>query len=211
MIWFTSDTHFGHENVLKFTDRPWETIWQMNDAIVDSINGRVAVDDELYILGDFSFKMTAQDAYPFASGSPAGASTSSRETTTRTGPSRRSRTFTVEPPICVLKIDGQKIVLSHYPMADWQGMNHGSWHLHGHIHSSGGAYNEFNRKQGLLRYDVGCDANGHSPVSLDELREWFAGVDEPCGRVKWPWWVNETGDRQVERELAAYKREEVIR
>lgn len=63
MIWFTSDTHFGHENVLKFTDRPWETIWQMNDAIVDSINGRVAVNDELYILGDFSFKMTAQDAY----------------------------------------------------------------------------------------------------------------------------------------------------
>lgn len=63
MIWFTSDTHFGHENVLKFTDRPWETIWQMNDAIVDNINGKVAVDDELYILGDFSFKMTAQDAY----------------------------------------------------------------------------------------------------------------------------------------------------
>ena len=86
MIWFTSDTHFGHENVLKFTDRPWETIWQMNDAIVDSINGRVAVDDE--------------------------------------------------------------------------------------------------------------------------LREWFSGVDEPCDRVKWPWWVNETGDRQVERELAAYKRKE---
>lgn len=39
MIWFTSDTHFGHENVLKFTDRPWETIWQMNDAIVDNSNG----------------------------------------------------------------------------------------------------------------------------------------------------------------------------
>ena len=140
MIWFTSDTHFGHENVLKFTDRPWETIWQMNDAIVDSINGRVAVDDELYILGDFSFKMTAQDAYAlrkriacrrihlipgnhdkdWAQPAVAGA-------------------FTVEPPICVLKIDGQKIVLSHYPMADWQGMGHGSWHLHGHIHSGGGA------------------------------------------------------------------------
>ncbi len=38
MIWFTSDTHFGHENVLKFTDRPWGTIQQMNSAIVDSIN-----------------------------------------------------------------------------------------------------------------------------------------------------------------------------
>lgn len=90
MIWFTSDTHFGHENVLKFTDRPWETIWQMNAAIVDNINGRAAVDDELYILGDFSFKMTAQDAYELRKRIAADVSTSSRETTTRTGPSRRS-------------------------------------------------------------------------------------------------------------------------
>lgn len=184
----------------------------MNDAIVDNINGKVAVDDELYILGDFSFKMTAQDAYGLRK------RIACRRIHLVPGNHDKDWTqpavagaFTVEPPICVLKIDGQKIVLSHYPMADWQGMSHGSWHLHGHIHSSGGAYNEFNRKQGLLRYDVGCDANGHSPVSLDELREWFAGVDEPCGRVKWPWWVNETDDRQVERELAAYKREEVIR
>ena len=102
-------------------------------------------------------------------------------------------------------------MLSHYPMADWQGMNHGSWHLHGHIHSSGDAYNEFNRKQGLLRYDVGVDANDYAPVSLDELKEWFAEVDEPCGRVKWPWWVNETGDRQIERELESYKREVTVR
>lgn len=164
MIWFTSDTHFGHENVLKFTDRPWETIWQMNDAIVDNINGKVAVDDELYILGDFSFKMTAQDAYGLRK------RIACRRIHLVPGNHDKDWTqpavagaFTVEPPICVLKIDGQKIVLSHYPMADWQGMSHGSWHLHGHIHSSGGAYNEFNRKQGLLRYDVGCDANGHSP------------------------------------------------
>ena len=59
MIWYTSDTHFGHENVLKFTDRPWETIQQMNSVIVANINARVGMNDELYILGDFSFKMTA--------------------------------------------------------------------------------------------------------------------------------------------------------
>ena len=111
----------------------------------------------------------------------------------------------------MLKIDRQKIVLSHYPMTDWQGMSHGGWHLHGHIHSCGSAYNEFNRKQGLLRYDVGVDANGYAPVSLDELRFWFAQVDEPVHCVKWPWWANATGDEQVERELEAYKREEVIR
>ena len=155
MIWFTSDTHFGHENVLKFTDRPWETIQQMNSVIVANINARVGMNDELYILGDFSFKMTAQDAYGLR-----------KKITCKkvhlvpgnhdkdwTQPAV-SRAFITEPPICVLKIDGQKIVMSHFPMADWQSMSHGSWHLHGHIHSSGGAYNEFNRKQGLLRYDV---------------------------------------------------------
>lgn len=129
MIWFTSDTHFGHENVLKFTDRPWETIWQMNDAIVDSINGRVAVDDELYILGDFSFKMTAQDAYGLRK------RIACRRIHLVPGNHDKDWTqpavagaFTVEPPICVLKIDGQKIVLSHYPMADWQYRKEGrSW------------------------------------------------------------------------------------
>lgn len=104
MIWFTSDTHFGHENVLKFTDRPWETIWQMNDAIVDNINGRVAVDDELYILGDFSFKMTAQDAYGLRK------RIACRRIHLVPGNHDKDWTqpavagaFTVEPPICVLQ------------------------------------------------------------------------------------------------------------
>ena len=44
--------------MLRLADRPWSTVAQMNDAMVASINGKVAVDDELYILGDFSFKMT---------------------------------------------------------------------------------------------------------------------------------------------------------
>ena len=63
MIWFTSDTHFGHENMLRLSDRPWSTVAQMNDAMVANINSKVAADDELYILGDFSFKMTVQDAH----------------------------------------------------------------------------------------------------------------------------------------------------
>ena len=63
MIWFTSDTHFGHENMLRFCGRPWPTVAQMNDAMVANINSKVAADDELYILGDFSFKMTVQDAH----------------------------------------------------------------------------------------------------------------------------------------------------
>lgn len=87
---------------------------------------------------------------------------------------------------------------------DWQGMSHGSIHLHGHIHSRGMQYNELNRMQGLYRYDVGVDANGFRPVSLDEVLAWFEGV--PCsGRVDWRNWVNETGSKAVSRKLAGCK------
>lgn len=206
MIFFTSDTHFGHARVLEFTDRPYEAVGQMNDSLVDAVNSRVGEDDELYILGDYSFKMTVADAYGLRK------KIACKRVHLVPGNHDKDWTqpavadaFIVEPTIRVLKVDGLKIVMSHYPMADWQGMSHGSWHLHGHIHSAGGAYNAFNREQGLLRYDVGVDANAYAPVSLDELREWFADVPEPRRRVRCPWWVNQTGDERVERELGAYR------
>ena len=197
MIWFTSDTHFGHANVLNFTDRRWETVEQMASALIGAINARVAPADELYILGDFSFKMTAREA----------AALRDRIVCRKVHlvPGNHDKdwthkdvagTFIVEPPIVRLNIHGQKIVLSHYPLRDWQSLSHGSWRLHGHIHSPGALSNELNRAQGLARYDVGVDANGYAPVSLDGLRTWFEGVETPS-RVRWWDWVNGTDDPGV--------------
>lgn len=106
MIWFTSDTHFGHENMLRLSDRPWSTVAQMNDAMVANINSKVAADDELYILGDFSFKMTVQDAHELRK------SIACRRVHLLLGNHDKDWTqpavadaFIVEPPICVLRID----------------------------------------------------------------------------------------------------------
>ncbi len=201
MIWFTSDLHFGHARVLEFANRPWETLEEMHGALVDNINAAVAPDDDLYVLGDFSFKATREGVVAIR-----------RRIACRCVhlvPGNHDRdwtvpefagTFVVEPPIKVIKDGTQKIVLSHYTLADWQAMGHGSWHLHGHIHSPRGLYNELNLRQGILRYDVGVDANAYAPVSLDELREWFDGI-EHVGRVRWWDWVNQTGDVGVEEDL----------
>lgn len=62
MIWFTSDTHFGHERILEFTNRPFGSIHEMNDALIANINEKVKPEDELYVLGDYSFKMTVIEA-----------------------------------------------------------------------------------------------------------------------------------------------------
>jgi len=54
-IWFTSDLHFNHENILSFSNktRPWHTVKEMNEALITSWNGVVKHDDTVYVLGDF--------------------------------------------------------------------------------------------------------------------------------------------------------------
>lgn len=74
---FTSDQHFGHANILKFEaekrvdayGRTFKTVDQMNDFLVDCWNADVGEDDEVYCLGDFSFKLhTIREVLPFLNG-----------------------------------------------------------------------------------------------------------------------------------------------
>ena len=178
MIWFTSDLHLGHAKAVEFTGRPFSDVDAMNEALVDRINARVASDDVLYILGDFSFKITREQAAAWRRRIAC--------RNVRLVPGNHDKdwtqpdaagTFVVEPLICTVKVDGgRKLILSHYPLMDWPSLSHGSIHLHGHIHASR-AYNEWCRAQRLLRYDVGVDANGYEPVSLDHVLAWFKGVE----------------------------------
>lgn len=55
-FWFTADTHFGHENIIKYADRPFKTLKEMDDKIVDRFNERIKSDDTVFFLGDFCFK-----------------------------------------------------------------------------------------------------------------------------------------------------------
>ena len=48
--WFSADFHFYHNNIIKYCDRPFETIWDMHDAIVSGMNASVRPNDDLFIL-----------------------------------------------------------------------------------------------------------------------------------------------------------------
>lgn len=185
MIWFTSDLHLGHRAVLGFCSRPWETVEQMDAALVASINERVGPRDDLYVLGDFSYRVGVEEAMRLRE------AISCRNVHLVPGNHDRSwdapgreGTFVVEPLIAQLKLPGgRKLVLSHYPLMSWPSMGYGAIHLHGHIHADQ-SYNEWCRSQGVLRYDVGVDANGYAPVSLAQVLAYFGGV-EHRPRVCW--------------------------
>ena len=62
MMWFTADLHLGDTNILHDMDRPFGSVEEMNRKVIDAINECVAVDDRLYILGDFTYRLPLAEA-----------------------------------------------------------------------------------------------------------------------------------------------------
>ena len=198
MIWFTADTHFGHTNILGGGQRPFDSIDQMNARLISAINDRVSCRDTLYILGDFSYRTTVAESLRLrerincqhirlirgnhdkdwgmlepAPREAAKGKKRSAPASPAAGPFEAVLDYAeLKPGEC----HGTRMVLSHYPMLSWNGKRRGSIQLHGHIHADR-RYNERNRERGILRYDVGVDANGYAPVSRDEILEFFRGVE----------------------------------
>ena len=54
-VYFTSDTHFGHENIIKWCRRPYSSVEEMNEKLIENWNSVVGPDDIVFHLGDFAF------------------------------------------------------------------------------------------------------------------------------------------------------------
>ena len=62
MIYFTSDLHFGHENVIRFNNRPFRDEREMSRVLITNYNSIVRPDDTVYLLGDLAYKIGADQA-----------------------------------------------------------------------------------------------------------------------------------------------------
>lgn len=61
-VFFTADMHFGHENVISFDKRPFETVEEMDEELIRRWNAKVGKDDLVYVLGDMIWKTRNGDA-----------------------------------------------------------------------------------------------------------------------------------------------------
>lgn len=63
MNFFTSDTHFGHKNVIEYCKRPFATVEEMDEELIRRWNAVVGENDQVFHLGDFAFcgKMRARE------------------------------------------------------------------------------------------------------------------------------------------------------
>lgn len=68
MNWFTADIHFWHYNVIKYCNRPWKTVEEMNQAIIENFNALVKPEDNVYCVGDFSMSLRGAEMRKYLNG-----------------------------------------------------------------------------------------------------------------------------------------------
>ncbi|MBR1376040.1 MAG: metallophosphoesterase family protein [Cardiobacteriaceae bacterium] len=135
-IFFTADTHFFHQAIIKHCDRPFHNAEEMNEAMIALWNKQVKKGDLVYHLGDVSFGGLAQTYRLLAelNGKICLIAGNHDDEIIR-DPYIRER-FEWIKTYEEIQIDKQKLVLFHYPLAQWRNAQRGWWHIYGHTHGS---------------------------------------------------------------------------
>lgn len=172
MIYFTADLHFGHKNIIRAARRPFETAEEMDTALIKNWNDRVATDDAVYILGDLTMRgpQYAMQILHQLNGIKYFVRGNHDGFVDRLSFDRSLFQWVKQYHKLIYR--GRQFILFHYPIVEWDQAHHGSFHVHGHQHNVP-SYNLKNTACGMRRYDVGVDANGMTPVSIEEIISFF--------------------------------------
>ena len=139
-------THFGHEKIIFKADRPFSSLEEMDETMIENWNKMVRRQDTVWHLGDFCFG--GRNYYMDRLNGNIMAVRGNHDPKSWGDLMR------------VIKRFGHKITLCHYPMESWNGSYHGTPHFHAHTHSP-----SFN--SGPRRGNVCVEAIGYRPIPLE--------------------------------------------
>ena len=201
MVYVTSDYHIGHQNILKFCDRPFRDLDHMHNVLVNNYNATVGEDDVCYFLGDMGLK---RDVVKPVMDRLHGTKVLILGNHDKNPTYMYNSGFDVVLHGATLYHQNLKITLGHCPLLGyhredlseypeqgtwWYGDNRKKFipfictvddqdiHAHGHIHSPGDGKSE---KICGKQFDVGVDANGMRPLSLDEMIKQWRAFHKKC-------------------------------
>lgn len=187
-VWFTSDLHYFHDNVIKYSYRP-TTKEQQTEWITKQMNDNIGEDDIVYHLGDFTFSgpkniekvrevlKQLKGHWRFILGNHD--NESMLRELIKEFPQHEVLGHYQE-----IKYNKTKFVLCHFPFKTWNCSSHGSVNIHGHCHgelTKRHFKNKFvrnlatmfgfdKRKQPINQIDVGIDSiDGFKPIEIDDL------------------------------------------
>ena len=176
-LFFTSDLHLFHKNIIDFCDRPFYDVEDMNKTIIQKWNGIIDEDSIIFVLGDMFFtssidKITnvmdqLNGEIHLIMGNHDYQNKLDRDVIkTMFASVHDLYEVYVEDP----DIGRQGLVLCHYPLLTWNNKMRGYWNLHGHIHSGPKSDATEQGLHLLGHYDVGVDNNSYYPVSYYDVK-----------------------------------------
>jgi len=198
-LWFTSDTHYNHSNICRATTRwtdadsvtrDFASLEKMNEELVYWINRRVAQDDILIHLGDWSFggfesiqtfrdRIVCQNIHLVLGNHDHHIQNNKDNIQSIFSSVNQYLDLDVSWWIAGKKKEHARFICMHYPIASWNGMNDGAVHLHGHVHLP-----KHLRMAAGKAMDVGVDGNDLEPIEMDDIL--IKMVSRPIDKLSLP-------------------------
>lgn len=195
-VFFTSDLHFGHENVIKFDERPFASVEEMDAELIRRWNAKVGKGDLVYVLGDMIWKTRTADAETLIK-SLNGQIILIKGNHDRFLHSAANKNALAGvkdyDDISVTLEDGTKrrVILFHHYIPFYIGYRHGAIHLYGHSHTTDECFQEELIKRRLKSngfetrsYNVGCMHWNYEPVTLDEILAYTDMIEKAEAEAK---------------------------
>ena len=169
--YFTSDLHLGHANVIKYCDRPFASVEEMDETLIANWNAKVHKDDAVYILGDLVWQSC--DPIPYLARLKGKKHLIVGNHDRWVAMPEAAGYFESVTSYAELVLNCRNFTLCHYPMLEWKnsrkiGSSRLGYMVHGHIHNGvKPLYRPLFELPNAL--NAGVDINGFAPVSFDEL------------------------------------------
>lgn len=176
--YFTSDWHWNHERSLRFSARTsFSTHKDLEKIILEGTLDTLKAGDVLYYLGDLMWKASPADLdeffLPFKKKRVQVGWILGNHDSAPTNWLQSKSVIWIDK-MKTVKVEGQKIVLCHYPMLCWDSSHHGSWLCHGHIHKGDSTHNKgFDvraRDVGKM-LNVNVEFHNWLPWSFEEVKD----------------------------------------
>ena len=167
-IFFTSDHHFGHKNIIKYSNRPFSSVEEMDAVMIERWNEKVKPNDKVYHLGDVA--LTSVNRLNDILSQLNGKIYLIKGNHEKTAEACHGRFEWIKDYHELIVQDKafnkgrQLVVLFHYGMRVWNASHWGTYHLYGHSH---GALPD---NPNSLSFDVGVDCHDFYPLSYEEVK-----------------------------------------
>ncbi len=169
MVYYTSDLHLGHGNVIRHCSRPFASADEMDEALISNWNKKVHRNDTVYIIGDFLFRAERPaEAYLSVLKGRKHLIVGNHDKHWMKKV-QMGEWFESVSPMLFVNDRGQCATLCHYPMMSWPDMSKGAYMIYGHIHNNTDAdcWPLIASRDRML--NAGVDINGFAPVTLEEM------------------------------------------